>query len=152
MPRYPSNTTNYLGGYTNTSSDNIHRGYGYQYDKLNRLTDAYFGTNHQINNHFNEHLSYDKNGNINNRFLSHLIIVDAFFLSSEGLFDNNLNKKCREEPTLLPVLYELAHILHVYLLGVAQGVPGRVVGGLADGAGSGRLAGCPQQQQGERKE
>ena len=47
-----------------TSSDNIHRGYGYLYDKLNRLTDAYFGTNHQINNHFNEHLSYDKNGNI----------------------------------------------------------------------------------------
>jgi RHS repeat-associated protein len=47
-----------------TSSDNIHRGYGYEYDKLNRLTNAYFGTNHQINNHFNEHLSYDKNGNI----------------------------------------------------------------------------------------
>ncbi|MBS4040141.1 MAG: RHS repeat-associated core domain-containing protein, partial [Flavobacteriales bacterium] len=47
-----------------TSSDNIHRGYGYEYDKLNRLTNAYFGENYRINNHFDEHLSYDKNGNI----------------------------------------------------------------------------------------
>lgn len=49
-----------------TSSDNKTRKYGFQYDNLNRLTDAVFQepTASVVTNSYNESLSYDKNGNI----------------------------------------------------------------------------------------
>ena len=49
-----------------TASDNKLRGYVYEYDRLNRLTDAIFYKN-DINpyaGNYNEHLAYDLNGNI----------------------------------------------------------------------------------------
>ncbi|MBP4139146.1 DUF6443 domain-containing protein [Flavobacterium geliluteum] len=47
-----------------TASDNAERGYGYQYDNLNRLTNAMYAKNGLVTNAYNESLSYDKNGNI----------------------------------------------------------------------------------------
>lgn len=47
-----------------TGSDNTERGYGYQYDKLNRLKNAIYEKNGLTTNAYNESLSYDKNGNI----------------------------------------------------------------------------------------
>lgn len=47
-----------------TGSDNLERGYGYQYDKLNRLTNAVYEKNGLVTNAYDESLTYDKNGNI----------------------------------------------------------------------------------------
>ena len=50
-----------------TSSDNIRRKYGYTYDYQNRLLDAWYqipGSTVPLMNSFNEHLTYDSNGNI----------------------------------------------------------------------------------------
>ncbi|TCN60147.1 RHS repeat-associated core domain-containing protein [Flavobacterium circumlabens] len=47
-----------------TGSDNIERGYGYQYDKLNRLKNAIYEKNGLTTNAYDESLTYDKNGNI----------------------------------------------------------------------------------------
>ena len=50
-----------------SSSDNIKRSYGYQYDALNRLTNAVYGkpeSSVSITNNYNEQLTYDLNGNI----------------------------------------------------------------------------------------
>src|SRR5699024_6587877 len=49
------------------SSDNIRRSYGYVYDGLDRLTDAWFGIPGSVlnvRNSYNEHVNYDLNGNI----------------------------------------------------------------------------------------
>jgi len=53
--------------YWKTSSDNIKRKYDYKYDHLNRLLRADYskGGNTDFNS-YKEHLSYDKNGNIQN--------------------------------------------------------------------------------------
>jgi len=50
-----------------TASDNIQRRYGYSYDNLNRLKDAWYqipGAAVPIRNSYDEHLMYDQNGNI----------------------------------------------------------------------------------------
>jgi len=50
-----------------TASDNTPRKYGYQYDHLNRLTNAVYqkpGMPQTVTNSYNESLQYDKNGNI----------------------------------------------------------------------------------------
>src|SRR5690554_2308451 len=48
-----------------TSNDNIKRSYGYVYDPLNRLLDAFYKIpGSSVNNSYNEHLTYDLNGNI----------------------------------------------------------------------------------------
>ncbi|WP_169051635.1 DUF6443 domain-containing protein [Flavobacterium sp. H122] len=49
-----------------TAADNKTRKYGYQYDNLNRLTNAIFQdpNNTVVTNSYNETLTYDKNGNI----------------------------------------------------------------------------------------
>ncbi|MBF4519573.1 RHS repeat-associated core domain-containing protein, partial [Flavobacterium sp. ANB] len=47
-----------------TGSDNLERSYGYQYDKLNRLTSAIYQKSKLTTDSYNENLSYDKNGNI----------------------------------------------------------------------------------------
>jgi len=47
-----------------TGSDNVERSYGYQYDKLNRLTDAIYQKSKLTTECYNENLTYDKNGNI----------------------------------------------------------------------------------------
>lgn len=51
-----------------TSSDNIARKYGYSYDYINRLLDAWYqrpATSTPLPQSFDEHLTYDDNGNIN---------------------------------------------------------------------------------------
>lgn len=50
-----------------TSSDNVLRSYGYSYDALNRLNDAFYQKPNSLNPHtrsYNESVTYDKNGNI----------------------------------------------------------------------------------------
>ena len=47
-----------------TAGDDIKRKYGYQYDDLNRLTNAVYMRSNTIYNSYDETLSYDKNGNI----------------------------------------------------------------------------------------
>ncbi|MFW0740036.1 RHS repeat domain-containing protein [Flavobacterium sp. T12S277] len=47
-----------------TSSDNIERGYGYTYDKLNRLKTSIYEKSGLTTNAYDENLTYDKNGNI----------------------------------------------------------------------------------------
>jgi len=50
-----------------TPSDNIQRRYGYTYDKLNRLTDAWYqmpNATVPVRYSYDEHLTYDVNGNI----------------------------------------------------------------------------------------
>lgn len=47
-----------------TSSDNIDRGYGYIYDKLNRLKTSIYEKSGLTTNAYDENLTYDKNGNI----------------------------------------------------------------------------------------
>ncbi|WP_412476757.1 DUF6443 domain-containing protein [Flavobacterium sp. TBRC 19031] len=73
------NATNYNGKslfngniaetYWTTSNDDIKRKYGYFYDDLNRLTSAVYQKPNNtvpVTNSYNESLSYDKNGNIQN--------------------------------------------------------------------------------------
>ncbi len=53
--------------YWRTQNDNVLRKYGYQYDNLNRLTNAIYqkpGASIPVSNSYNESLNYDKNGNI----------------------------------------------------------------------------------------
>ncbi|WP_338841187.1 DUF6443 domain-containing protein [Flavobacterium ginsenosidimutans] len=50
--------------YWRTATDNIERAYGYQYDKLNRLTSASYEKATITTNAYDETLAYDKNGNI----------------------------------------------------------------------------------------
>src|SRR5690554_4691907 len=53
--------------YWRTASDNTLRGYGYTYDELNRLENAYYQKPNSITplpQTFDEYLSYDLNGNI----------------------------------------------------------------------------------------
>jgi len=50
-----------------TTSDNMLRRYGFTYDDINRLTDAWYQlplASTAIRNSYNEHLTYDSNGNI----------------------------------------------------------------------------------------
>lgn len=50
-----------------SASDNIQRRYGYTYDGLNRMTNAWYQmpqSSVQVRNSYNEQLSYDNNGNI----------------------------------------------------------------------------------------
>ena len=47
-----------------SGSDNVLRSYGYRYDALNRLTDAFYKRESLATNGYNEHISYDPNGNI----------------------------------------------------------------------------------------
>ncbi|WP_337968753.1 DUF6443 domain-containing protein [uncultured Flavobacterium sp.] len=47
-----------------TSSDNIDRGYGYTYDKLNRLKTSIYEKSGLTTSAYDENLTYDKNGNI----------------------------------------------------------------------------------------
>ncbi|MFA7447385.1 MAG: hypothetical protein WCY77_03015 [Weeksellaceae bacterium] len=49
-----------------TASDNKMRGYVYEYDRLNRLTDAIYYKNdgNPYSGNYNEHVAYDLNGNI----------------------------------------------------------------------------------------
>ena len=53
--------------YWRTSSDNVLRKYGYQYDHLNRLVNAIYQRPENtvaVTNSYNENIAYDKNGNI----------------------------------------------------------------------------------------
>ncbi len=57
--------------YWRSKTDNVVRKYTYNYDALNRLTDAYYLKPKafiKATNAYNEHLSYDANGNINHLF------------------------------------------------------------------------------------
>jgi len=47
-----------------TGSSPLIRGYGYKYDKLNRLKDAVYEKSSVVTNMYDENLTYDKNGNI----------------------------------------------------------------------------------------
>lgn len=50
-----------------TATDNIQRRYGFTYDKLNRLTDAWYQipqASFPVRNSYDEHVQYDDNGNI----------------------------------------------------------------------------------------
>lgn len=47
-----------------SASDNFHRSYGYKYDKLNRLNQAYYSKEGTVTHAYNEYLWYDANGNI----------------------------------------------------------------------------------------
>jgi RHS repeat-associated protein len=50
-----------------SDSDNVVRRYGYKYDGLNRLTNAYYQKPNDavpVTNSYNENITYDKNGNI----------------------------------------------------------------------------------------
>jgi hypothetical protein len=47
-----------------TDTDNFKRSYGYQYDNLNRLTNAIYQKQDVPTNSYNERLTYDPNGNI----------------------------------------------------------------------------------------
>jgi RHS repeat-associated protein len=51
---------------TGSDGQGVSRGYGYQYDNLNRMTDAFYQTPKLADNknYFGENLDYDKNGNI----------------------------------------------------------------------------------------
>ncbi|WP_242412058.1 DUF6443 domain-containing protein [Flavobacterium sp. Root186] len=50
--------------WTSNNSETTLRGYGYVYDKLNRLKTGIFKQNGIVNNFYDETLTYDKNGNI----------------------------------------------------------------------------------------
>ncbi len=50
--------------YWRTASSNIKRSYGYEYDNLNRLTNAIYLKSDAQTDAYNEALSYDVNGNI----------------------------------------------------------------------------------------
>lgn len=52
--------------YSNWTYNNVNKGYAYNYDNLNRLTDANFkqGTSTQVDASFDENFTYDKHGNI----------------------------------------------------------------------------------------
>jgi RHS repeat-associated protein len=57
--------------YWRSNSDNIKRKYTFDYDKLNRLTNAVYAkpdANAPLTNAYNESMSYDKNGNITNLY------------------------------------------------------------------------------------
>ena len=47
-----------------TDSDDIRRSYGYEYDQLNRLTNAIYQKGEKITHSYDETIAYDKNGNI----------------------------------------------------------------------------------------
>lgn len=47
-----------------TGSDNVLRSYSYGYDDINRLRDAWYHKSNLLTESYNEHISYDKNGNI----------------------------------------------------------------------------------------
>lgn len=50
-----------------SKTDNVLRKYGYKYDPLNRLTNSFYqkpGNAVPVSNMYDEHMSYDKNGNI----------------------------------------------------------------------------------------
>ena len=49
---------------TYTVNDNILRSYGYTYDEMNRLKGSYYQKEYTETNSYDEHLTYDKNGNI----------------------------------------------------------------------------------------
>lgn len=49
---------------TYTDNDNILRSYGYTYDEMNRLKGSYYQKEYTETNSYDEHLTYDKNGNI----------------------------------------------------------------------------------------
>jgi RHS repeat-associated protein len=49
---------------TASESTPLERGYGYTYDNLNRLKTSIFKRNGNVNNAYDENLTYDKNGNI----------------------------------------------------------------------------------------
>ncbi|MEC4048608.1 RHS repeat-associated core domain-containing protein [Flavobacterium sp. SUN046] len=66
MPLYNGNISE---TFWKTSSDNVTRKYGYQYDALNRLNKATYQKPNfpvQVTNSYNEEISYDGNGNILN--------------------------------------------------------------------------------------
>ena len=50
--------------YWRTASSNIKRSYGYEYDNLNRLTNAFYLKSDAQTDAYNEALTYDANGNI----------------------------------------------------------------------------------------
>lgn len=63
-----------------TSTDNVIRKYGYQYDNLNRLINSFYqkpALSNPITNMYNEQMDYDKNGNIQS-------------LKRNGDFDSNI--------------------------------------------------------------
>jgi hypothetical protein len=63
-----------------TSTDNVIRKYGYQYDDLNRLINSFYqkpALSNPITNMYNEQMDYDKNGNIKS-------------LKRNGDFDSNI--------------------------------------------------------------
>ncbi|WP_282787598.1 DUF6443 domain-containing protein [Flavobacterium croceum] len=83
--------------YWRTQTDNVLRKYGYQYDNLNRLTNAiYQKPNHAIpvTNSYNESLQYDKNGNITNLQRTGDLDNDSFTIEIDNLnynYDTNSN-------------------------------------------------------------
>jgi RHS repeat-associated protein len=82
-----------------SATDNILRGYGYTYDGLNRLRNAFYGENGQLTHAFNEHLSYDKNGNILN--LTRNSSLNGFTTNIDQLtyeYDGNQIQKVTDAP------------------------------------------------------
>ncbi len=74
--------------YWKTSSDNVLRKYGYQYDNLNRLTNAIYqkpGTTTPVTNSYNESMSYDKNGNIISLQREGNLDTDVFQIAMDNL-------------------------------------------------------------------
>ena len=85
-----------------TASDNIQRRYGYTYDKLNRINDAWYQIPQAavpIRNSYDEHLTYDLNGNITSLKrngeiddASTVINIDQLAYVYDGVIKNQLVK------------------------------------------------------------
>lgn len=88
--------------YWRTASDNVLRKYGYEYDTLNRLTNAIYQKPESavvVTNSYNESLTYDKNGNITglNRSgeyddTTSNLIIDNLTYNYSTVNPNQLNK------------------------------------------------------------
>ena len=82
-----------------SASDNLHRSYGYVYDKLDRLINSYYYKEGTLTNAYNESLDYDSNGNITwlSRngafdFQNNPIAIDALEYAYNPSFPNRLMK------------------------------------------------------------
>ena len=74
--------------YWRTKNDNIIRKYSYEYDNLNRLTNAVYQKPDAavpVTNSYNENMQYDKNGNITFLHRSGNLDSDSFVIDSDNL-------------------------------------------------------------------
>ena len=68
-----------------TGSDNILRSYSYSYDEVNRLKNAYYHKNHVLSESYDEHLTYDRNGNIRSLIRNGASDIDVPAIETDNL-------------------------------------------------------------------